>query len=59
MNQTRNGDVLLIVGASGAEKTSISKSLIRFYGVDLVRVDDFQVLPDAVTTSESHPAIHC
>lgn len=54
----RNWDVLLIGGASGSGKTSISRPLARFYGIDLVRVDDFQVLLEAITTPESLPAIH-
>lgn len=54
----KNWDVLLIGGASGSGKTSISRPLARHYGVDFVRVDDFQVMLDAITTPESHPAIH-
>lgn len=54
----RNWDVLLIGGASGSGKTSVSRPLARHYEVDFVRVDDFQVLLDTLTTSESHPAIH-
>ena len=54
----RNLDVLLIGGASGSGKTSISSPLARLYGIDLVRVDDFQVLLEAVTTPEGHPVIH-
>jgi len=54
----RNWDVLLIGGASGSGKTSISLPLARHYGVDLVRTDDFQVLLEAITTPATHPAIH-
>jgi len=54
----RTWDILIIGGASGSGKTSISRPLSRLYGVDLVRVDDFQVLLEKVTTTESSPAIH-
>ncbi|MCL2840372.1 MAG: hypothetical protein FWE05_06325 [Defluviitaleaceae bacterium] len=54
----RNWDILIIGGASGAGKTSISRPLSKLYGVDLVRVDDFQILLEKMTTPESCPAIH-
>ena len=54
----RNWDILIIGGASGSGKTSISRPLTRHYGIDLVRVDDFQVLLEAMTTSETIPALH-
>ena len=58
MNKDRNWDILLIGGASGSGKTSISRPLARFYCVDFVRVDDFQVLLETMTTPESLPSIH-
>jgi len=54
----RNWDVLLIGGASGVGKTIVSLQLARHYGIDLVRVDDFQLLLGVMTTPETHPAIH-
>ncbi|MCL2565929.1 MAG: hypothetical protein FWE24_09015 [Defluviitaleaceae bacterium] len=54
----RDWDILLIGGASGTGKTSISLPLARHYGIDLVRVDDFQMMLGAVTTPVTHPAIH-
>ena len=54
----RNWDILMIGGASGSGKTSISCPLARHYGIDLVRVDDFQVLLEVMTTPETLPAIH-
>jgi len=48
----------MIGGSSGSGKTSVSRPLSRFYGIDLVRVDDFQVLLEAVTTPQALPAIH-
>ncbi|MCL2408703.1 MAG: hypothetical protein FWC96_03710 [Oscillospiraceae bacterium] len=56
--QKRNWDVLIIGGASGSGKTSVSLPLARYYGVDLVRVDDFQVLLKALTTYEVLPDLH-
>lgn len=58
LNKKRNWDILLIGGASGSGKTSISLPLARLYEIDLVRVDDFQVLLKALTTPESNPSIH-
>lgn len=57
-NQKRNWDVLLIGGASGTGKTSVSRALARLYGIDLVRVDDFQIMLETLTTAQSLPAIH-
>lgn len=54
----RSWDILMIGGASGSGKTNAGLPLARHYGVDLVRVDDFQVLLQALTTPETHPPIH-
>ncbi|MCL2353303.1 MAG: hypothetical protein FWC69_01585 [Defluviitaleaceae bacterium] len=53
-----NWDVLIIGGASGVGKTSVSRQLARIYEVDLIRVDDFQILLEKTTTPEACPAIH-
>ena len=58
MNEKRNWDILIIGGASGSGKTNISLPLARYYGVDLVRVDDFQVMLKALTTHETLPDLH-
>ena len=58
INFNRNWDILIIGGASGSGKTSISLPLARYYGIDLVRVDDFQVLLKALTTHEILPDLH-
>ncbi len=58
MNKERNWDVLLVGGASGSGKSSISYPLARFYGVNLVEADDFQILLETLTTPESFPSIH-
>ncbi|MCL1787131.1 MAG: hypothetical protein FWG38_04025 [Defluviitaleaceae bacterium] len=54
----RSWDILLIGGASGVGKTYATKQIAKQYGIDLVRVDDFQALLEATTTPESHPAVH-
>jgi len=58
MEITRNWNVLIIGGASGCGKTSISRQIARHYNVDLVRVDDFQMMLEAMTTSETLPELH-
>ena len=54
----KNWDVLIIGGASGCGKTSISRQIARHYNIDLVRVDDFQMMLEAMTTPETLPALH-
>lgn len=39
----RSWDILLIGGASGSGKTRISLLLSRYFGVDLMRVDDYGI----------------
>jgi 2-phosphoglycerate kinase len=56
--QNRNWDILIIGGASGSGKTNVSHPLSHFYGVDLVRVDDFQCFIEAVITPEMIPTLH-
>jgi len=58
MGQNRNWDILIIGGASGSGKTSISRPLSQLYGVDLVRVDDFQYLLEAIISPEMIPTLH-
>jgi 2-phosphoglycerate kinase len=55
MENERTWDILIIGGASGSGKTSISRPLSKLYGIDLVRVDDFQVFLEAMTTPEIIP----
>lgn len=50
--------VLILGGASGTGKTSLSYPLARHYGVNLTEADDFQVLLEALTTPETFPSIH-
>lgn len=58
MGTLRDWDVLIIGGASGSGKTSVSRPLSRFFEVDLVRVDDFQVLLETIITPEMVPDLH-
>lgn len=58
MQTQRSWTVLLIGGASGVGKTSISYRLAHHYGVGLTEVDDFQVVLEHMTTSEQYPVLH-
>jgi 2-phosphoglycerate kinase len=50
--------VLLLGGASGVGKTSISYRLARHYGIGITEVDDFQVILEGMTTPEQYPELH-
>jgi 2-phosphoglycerate kinase len=50
--------VLLIGGASGCGKTSVSYDVARYFGVGITEVDDFQVMLQKMTTPEQQPALH-
>lgn len=54
----RHWDVLLLGGASGVGKTSISYALAQRFGVALTEVDDFQILLERMTSPEHQPALH-
>ena len=58
LNTSRDWDILIIGGASGSGKTSISRPLSQFYGIDLVRVDDFQSFLESIITPEMIPTLH-
>ncbi len=58
MNDDRNWTVLFIGGASGTGKSSIAYEIARFYGVNVLEVDDVHLSVETVTTKESFPAIH-
>ncbi|MCA0454426.1 MAG: hypothetical protein LCI00_10665 [Chloroflexi bacterium] len=55
---TRTWDVLLIGGASGTGKTSISYRIAKHFGLNLIEVDDFQVLLRRMTTPAQQPILH-
>lgn len=50
--------VLLLGGASGAGKTSVSYRLASHFGVGITEVDDFQVVLERMTTPEQQPVLH-
>ncbi len=50
--------VLLIGGASGVGKTSVSYRVAQHFGVGITEVDDFQVILEKMTTPEQLPALH-
>ncbi|MBX3083917.1 MAG: hypothetical protein KF716_19940 [Anaerolineae bacterium] len=54
----RQWDVLLIGGASGSGKTSVSYRLAQHFGVGITEIDDFQVILKRLTTPEQFPALH-
>lgn len=58
LHPPRTWDVLLIGGASGTGKTSVSYRLARHCGVGITEVDDFQVMLERITTPEIMPALH-
>jgi 2-phosphoglycerate kinase len=50
--------VLLLGGASGVGKTSVSYRLARHYGVGLTEVDDFQAILEHFTDAAQYPVFH-
>ncbi|WP_160032160.1 hypothetical protein [Paenibacillus sp. An7] len=58
MNKDRNWTVLFIGGASGSGKSSIAYEIARFYGVNVLEVDDVHLSVKTVTTKEQFPVIH-
>jgi len=58
LNKNRNWTVLFIGGASGTGKSSLAYEIARFYGVNVLEVDDIHLSVETVTTKEEFPAIH-
>jgi 2-phosphoglycerate kinase len=58
VNNDRNWTVLFIGGASGTGKSSIAYEIARYYGVNVLEVDDVHLSVETVTTKEMFPAIH-
>lgn len=54
----RNWEVLLIGGASGVGKTSLSYRLAHYFQVGITEVDDFQVILEKITAPEQQPLLH-
>jgi len=55
---TRSWQVLLIGGASGSGKTSVSYRLADHFKVGITEIDDFQVILEGMTTPEQQPELH-
>ncbi|GBF78252.1 hypothetical protein PA598K_06870 [Paenibacillus sp. 598K] len=58
MTINRNWTVLFIGGASGIGKSSVAYELARYYGVNVLEVDDIHLSVKTVTTKEQFPVIH-
>lgn len=58
MGEARRWDVLLIGGASGVGKTSISYRLAHHFGIGITAIDDFQVVLERMTSPEQYPVLH-
>lgn len=54
----RSWDVLLLGGASGVGKSSVSYRLARYFDLGITEVDDFQVILECMTTPEQQPVLH-
>lgn len=54
----RTWQVLLLSGASGVGKSSVSYRLARMYDVGIVEADDIQVAVERMTTPEQQPVLH-
>jgi len=57
-NHEHKWDVLLIGGASGTGKTSVSYRLAQHFGIGISEVDDLTVLLKRMTTPEQQPILH-
>jgi 2-phosphoglycerate kinase len=55
---TRSWQVLLLGGASGSGKTSVSYRLANHFEVGITEVDDFQIILERMTTPEQQPELH-
>ncbi len=54
----RTWDILLIGGASGVGKSSVSYRLAQHFGVALLEIDDFHLILEHMTTPQQYPALH-
>ena len=58
METRRTWHVLLVGGASGVGKTSVSYRLAQHFGAGLTDTDDFRDVLERMTTPEQQPALH-
>jgi 2-phosphoglycerate kinase len=54
----RSWDVLLLGGASGTGKTSVSYPLARRFAVGITEVDDLFIVLERLTAPAQHPVLH-
>ncbi len=54
----RSWDVLLLGGASGVGKSSLSYPLTKHFDINLTEIDDIQVALQKLTTPEQQPLLH-
>lgn len=54
----RTWDILLIGGASGVGKTSVSYRLAHYFGIGITEADDIHVALMQMTTPEQQPLLH-
>lgn len=54
----RSWQVLLVGGASGTGKTSVSYRLAHHFDIGITEIDDFQVILERMTTPEQQPILH-
>lgn len=50
--------VLLVGGSSGIGKTQLTKELAKIYDTKIIEADDISCAAKALTTAETHPALH-
>jgi 2-phosphoglycerate kinase len=55
---TRSWQVLLIGGAAGVGKSSISYRIAQHFGVGITEIDDFMEVMKVMTTPEQQPVLH-
>ena len=56
--QARNWDVLIIGGASGSGKTSISYRIAHYFGIGITEADDIHCALMKITTPKDQPLLH-
>lgn len=56
--QNRPWDVLLVGGAAGTGKTSVSYALARHFEVGITEVDDLHLVLETLTTPAQQPLLH-
>ena len=58
MSELRDWTTLLVGGAGGVGKSSVSYRTAHHHGVGITEVDDFQVILEGMTTPDQYPVLH-